>query len=214
MNNLNYLNKYKLFIVDYDGTVLDSMRMWNTMLSEFLKSENIKFDVDIDKLAKEQTNKESVEYIHENYFSNITKSELENKMYDFVRIRYIKQILKTNADVMLSEMKKYGKVVLFSATAKELLEDSFKTNNINRFFDEVYSAGDLNTTKSGGLGYEVVLNLEGFKKEDTLVVEDVNHAIKGARSLNFDTLAIYDGQKSWNEIKEISTYSLNLLDLI
>ena len=163
MNNLNYLNKYKLFIVDYDGTVLDSMRMWNTMLSEFLKSENIKFDVDIDKLAKEQTNKESVEYIHENYFSNITKSELENKMYDFVRIRYIKQILKTNAEVMLSEMKKYGKVVLFSATAKELLEDSFKTNNINRFFDEVYSAGDLNTTKSGGLGYEVVLNLEGFK---------------------------------------------------
>ena len=184
------------------------------MLSEFLKSENIKFDVDIDKLAKEQTNKESVEYIHENYFSNITKSKLENKMYDFVRIRYIKQILKTNAEVMLSEMKKYGKVVLFSATAKELLEDSFKTNNINRFFDEVYSAGDLNTTKSGGLGYEVVLNLEGFKKEDTLVVEDVNHAIKGARSLNFDTLAIYDSQKSWNEIKEISTYSLNLLDLI
>ena len=95
MNNLDYLNKYKLFIVDYDGTILDSMRMWNTMLSEFLKSENIKFDVDIDKLAKEQTNKESVEYIHDNYFSNITKSELENKMYDFVRVRYIKQILKT-----------------------------------------------------------------------------------------------------------------------
>ncbi len=59
MSNFDFLNKYKLFIVDYDGTILDSMRMWETTLSRFLDSENIKYDVDIDDLAKKQTNIES-----------------------------------------------------------------------------------------------------------------------------------------------------------
>ena len=213
MNNFDFLNKYKLFIVDYDGTILDSMRMWETTLSRFLDSENIKYDVDIDDLAKEQTNIESVEYMQKNYFPNLTFDELSNKMYEFVKKEYVKQKLKNNATLLLSELQKRGRVVLFSATALELLEDSFKATDVGKYFDYIYSASDMKTTKTNGVGYNLVINHEGINKSKVLILEDVMHAIEGAKYQNIDVLAIYDKQKHWNDITNIANYSLNLDNL-
>ena len=212
-NKLEYLNKYKLFIVDYDGTLIDSMGMWRHLLSSFLKDNNISFDVDIDEISKEQTNSESVKYIHDNYFSNITYKELENKMYEYVKKQYVLQKEKLGAKAFLKELKKYGKVVLFSATANELLNDSFKTTGLDEYLDYVYSASNMNTTKTNGIGFFKIIELENVKKEDALVVEDIYHAIKGAKEQGFDTLAIYDNQDDWNEIINISNYNLNYKDL-
>ncbi len=212
-NKLEYLNKYKLFIVDYDGTLIDSMGMWRHLLSSFLKDNNISFDVDIDEISKEQTNSESVKYIHDNYFSNITYKELENKMYEYVKKQYVLQKEKLGAKAFLKELKKYGKVVLFSATANELLNDSFKTTGLDEYLDYVYSASNMNTTKTNGIGFLKIIELENVKKEDALVVEDIYHAIKGAKEQGFDTLAIYDNQDDWNEIINISNYNLNYKDL-
>ena len=212
-NKLEYLNKYKLFIVDYDGTLIDSMGMWRHLLSSFLKDNNISFDVDIDEISKEQTNSESVKYIHDNYFSNITYKELENKMYEYVKKQYVLQKEKLGAKAFLKELKKYGKVILFSATANELLNDSFKTTGLDEYLDYVYSASNMNTTKTNGIGFLKIIELENVKKEDALVVEDIYHAIKGAKEQGFDTLAIYDNQDDWNEIINISNYNLNYKNL-
>ena len=210
MNNLEYLKNYKLFIVDYDGTLLDSMGMWSHLLSNFLKESNVKFDVDIDEIAKEQTNVEAVRYIHKNYYNNISYAELENKMYNFVRKQYVMQKLKPGAKELLEELKRNGRVVLFSATANELLDDSFKTNDINKYFDYIYSASNMGITKSGGTGFNKILELEGFNKKEALVVEDVYHAISGAKEQGFDTLAIFDNQNHWEDIKKLSNYNLNI----
>lgn len=214
MNNLDFLKKYKLFIVDYDGTILDSMNMWKYTLSNFLKSENIIFTEDIDEISKEQTNIESVKYINSKYFPYLSFDELSNKMYDFVRKEYVKQKLKVNADILLKKLKSIGRVVLFSATATELLNDSFNVNNINDYFDHVYSASQMNTTKVDGIGFNKVLELEKIKKEDALIIEDVYHAIKGAKLQNFDCLAIYDNQRSWNKIISLADYNLDLSKII
>ena len=212
-NKLEYLNKYKLFIVDYDGTLIDSMGMWRHLLSNFLNDNNISFDIDIDEISKEQTNSESVKYIHDNYFYKIKYKELDNKMYEYVKKQYVLQKEKLGAKAFLKELKKYGKVVLFSATANELLNDSFKTTGLDEYLDYVYSASNMNTTKTNGIGFLKIIELENVKKEDALVVEDIYHAIKGAKEQGFDTLAIYDNQDDWNEIINNSNYNLNYKDL-
>lgn len=213
MNNLDYLKNYKLFIVDYDGTILNSMPMWNTLLSRFLKHNNVITDIDIDKISEEQTNHESVEYIRSHFFNDLTFNEMANKMYDFVRKEYIKQELKPNAIKLLTKLKENGRVVLFSATSLELLTDSFNTNNVQNYFDYIYSASNMGTTKTNGIGFLKVLEKENINIKDALVVEDIYHAIAGAKKQNIDTLAIFDNQNHWDEIKITATYNLNLEDL-
>jgi len=212
-NSLDFLKNYKLFIVDYDGTLLDSMHMWRHLLSNFLNDNNIKYDEDIDEISKEKTNSEAVKYIHDNYFKEISYLDLQNKMYEYVKKQYVLQKEKLGAKAFLKELKKYGKVVLFSATANELLNDSFKTTGLDEYLDYVYSASNMNTTKTNGIGFLKIIELENVKKEDALVVEDIYHAIKGAKEQGFDTLAIYDNQDDWNEIINISNYNLNYKNL-
>ena len=209
-NSLDFLKNYKLFIVDYDGTLLDSMHMWRHLLSNFLNDNNIKYDEDIDEISKEKTNSEAVKYIHDNYFNNISFIDLQNKMYEYVKKQYILQNLKPGAKEFLKELKKHGKVVLFSATAIELLTDSFMTNSINNYFDFVYSASNMNTTKTDGIGFLKILEIENVDKLDTLVVEDIYHAIKGAKKQGFATLSIYDNQEDYDKILKISDYNINL----
>ena len=213
MNNFSFLDKYKLFIVDYDGTVLDSMRMWDKLISSFVKDEGIVTDIDVDKVVIKQTSVETLNYLHETFFNNISKEDLENKLFNYVKKNYVKQELKPNAIKLLGEFEKRGKIILFSATANYLLNASFEKNNVNKYFDNIYSASDLKTTKLDGSGYELVCSLENYKAEEALVVEDAIYAIEGAKSKNFDCLAIYDYQKSWPEIKNIANYSLDLSEL-
>lgn len=213
MNNFSFLDKYKLFIVDYDGTVLDSMGMWDKLISSFVKDEGIVTDIDVDKVVIKQTSVETLNYLHETFFNNISKEDLENRLFNYVKKSYIKQELKPNAIKLLDEFAKRGKIILFSATANYLLNASFETNNVNKYFKNVYSASDLKTTKLDGSGYELVCGLENYRTEDALVVEDAIYAIEGAKSKNFDCLAIYDFQKSWEEIKKLADYNLDLVNL-
>jgi len=213
LNNYSFLDKYKLFIVDYDGTVLDSMRMWDKLISSFVKDEGIETDIDVDKVVIKQTSVETLNYLHETFFNNISKEDLENRLFNYVKKSYIKQELKPNAIKLLDEFAKRGKIILFSATANYLLNASFEKNNVNKYFKNVYSASDLKTTKLDGSGYELVCGLENYRTEDALVVEDAIYAIEGAKSKNFDCLAIYDFQKSWEEIKKLADYNLDLVNL-
>ena len=213
MNNFNFLDKYKLFIVDYDGTVLNSMRMWDHLISSFVKEEGIITDIDVDKVVIKQTSNETLNYLHETFFNNISKEDLENRLFNYVKKSYIKQELKPNVITLLNEFKRRGKIILFSATANHLLNASFEKNNINKYFDSIYSASDLKTTKLDGSGFELVCNLENYKLEEALVVEDAIYAIEGAKSKNFDCLAIYDYQKSWKKIVKTADYNLNLEDI-
>ena len=72
----------------------------------------------------------------------------------------------------------------------------------------------MNTTKVDGIGFNKVLELENINKEDALIIEDVFHAIKGAKLQNFDVLAIYDNQRCWNKIISVADYNLDLSKLI
>ena len=210
MNNLSFLDKYKLFIVDYDGTILNSMRMWDKLISSFVKYEGIITDIDVDKVAIKQTSNETLNYLHQTFFNNISKEDLENKLFNYVKKSYVKQELKPNAIKLLNEFAKRGKIILFSATANHLLNASFEKNNVNKYFNNIYSASDLKTTKLDGSGFELVCNLESCKIEDALVVEDAIYAIEGAKMKSFDCLAIYDYQRSWDKIKELADYNLDL----
>ena len=214
LSNYDFLDKYKLFIVDYDGTVLDSMRMWDKLISSFVKEEGIVTNIDVDKVAIKQTNKETLNYLHETFFSDESIEKLEKRLFEYVKKSYVKQSLKPNVLKLLNEFSKRGKIILFSATASHLLNASFEVNKVNQYFSNIYSASDLKTTKLDGSGFELVCSLENSKLSEALVVEDAIYAIEGAKNKNIDVLAIFDYQKSWDKIKNIADYNLDLSQLV
>ena len=205
-------NDYKLFIVDYDGTLLNSLPMWDDIASRYVKSKNIEPEKDLDKIVKLQTNDETAVYLSKKYFNNIDPKKLIIDIDSFIEKEYLNIKINKGAKELLNNIKDKGKVVLFSATSKSLIEKSLKINNINDIFMNLYTSTNFNFTKTDGTGFLKVLENEGYKLEDTIVIEDATHAILGAKSKGFNVLSIatYKNMKDINKILNNSDYMIKM----
>ena len=205
-------NDYKLFIVDYDGTLLNSLPMWDDIASRYVKSKNIEPEKDLDKIVKLQTNDETAVYLSKKYFNNIDPKKLIIDIDSFIEKEYLNIKINKGAKELLNNIKDKGKGVLFSATSKSLSEKSLKINNINDIFMNLYTSTNFNYTKTDGTGFLKVLENEGYKLEDTIVIEDATHAILGAKSKGFNVLSIatYKNIKDINKILNNSDYMIKM----
>ena len=205
-------NDYKLFIVDYDGTLLNSLPMWDDIASRYVKSKKIEPEKDLDKIVKLQTNDETAVYLSKKYFNNIDPKKLIIDIDSFIEKEYLNIKINKGAKELLNNIKDKGKVVLFSATSKSLIEKSLKINNIDDIFMNLYTSTNFNFTKTDGTGFLKVLENEGYKLEDTIVIEDATHAILGAKSKGFNVLSIatYKNIKDINKILNNSDYMIKM----
>lgn len=194
---LNEVNKlffnpslYKLFVVDYDGTLLNSLSMWDDIASRYVKSKGIEPDYNLDKIVKTQTNDETAVYLSKKYFKNIDPKELILDINSFIEREYLNIKINKGAFEFLNSIKEKGKVILFTATSKSLIEKSLKLNGIYDIFDSLYTSTDFNYSKTDGEGFLKLLEMEGIKKEDAIIVEDATHAICGAKRAGLKVLSI------------------------
>jgi thiamine-phosphate diphosphorylase len=181
---------YKLFIVDYDGTLLNSLSMWEDIASRYVKSKGIEPELDLDKIVKLQTNDETALYLSKKYFNNINPNDLILDIDSFIEKEYLKIKINKGAIVLLNNIKDKGKVVLFTATSKSLIEKSLKINGIENIFEKLYTSTNFNYTKTDGTGFIKLLENEKIKLEDAIVIEDSTHAICGAKNKGFKVLTI------------------------
>ncbi|MBQ6782622.1 MAG: thiamine phosphate synthase [Acholeplasmatales bacterium] len=181
---------YKLFIVDYDGTLLNSLSMWEDIASRYVKSKGIEPELDLDKIVKLQTNDETALYLSKKYFNNINPNDLILDIDSFIEKEYLKIKINKGALELLNNIKDKGKVVLFTATSKSLIEKSLKINGIENKFEKLYTSTNFNYTKTDGTGFIKLLENEKIKLEDAIVIEDSTHAICGAKNKGLKVLTI------------------------
>ena len=181
---------YKLFIVDYDGTLLNSLSMWEDIASRYVKSKGIEPELDLDKIVKLQTNDETALYLSKKYFNNINPNDLILDIDSFIEKEYLKIKINKGALELLNNIKGKGKVVLFTATSKSLIEKSLKINGVENIFEKLYTSTNFNYTKTDGTGFIKLLENEKIKLEDAIVIEDSTHAICGAKNKGFKVLTI------------------------
>ena len=204
-------NKYDLFIVDFDGTIADTMKMWKTICLDFVRSLNINPKEDLYMKISSKTNIEIAKIIRDEYLIDYTHEEVINMLFEFIRLEYVKQDLKPNAVNLLKDLNKFGKVVLYSATANSVLDVLLNKFDLKKYYTNIYSGSDLGFSKADGSGYLEVIKLEGGCKR-ALILEDALHAIEGAKKQNLDVLAIidYSNINCLDQVKEYADYILDL----
>lgn len=211
MKNTIDFSQYDLFIVDFDGTIVDTMTMWRDICPNFIRSVNKVPDSDVYLKITSKTNLEIARYIRDTYLTEYTYEEVTYMFFEFIKEQYIKQNLKPNAIKLLEELNRNGKTVLFSASAGMVLDVLLDKYNLRKYFNNIYSGSDLGLTKKDGSGYLEVIRCEGGS-EKALVLEDALHAIIGARTQNLDVLGILDisNRSKLEELQKNCTYLLDL----
>lgn len=202
--------KVKGAIFDMDGTLIDSMPIWDDLSYNLLKANGIEPKRDLREKVSSMYLRESSQYVIDEYGLDMTVDEVINHIDSMVRDFYLNSVPpKEDVKPFLERMKAAGvKMCVATATQRDFAVPALERNGMLDYFDTILTCEEVGSNKQSPLVFERALELLGTKKEETLVFEDSLHAIKTAVNAGFPVAAIYDksSQKNAETIKSLSSY--------
>lgn len=188
----------KAAIFDMDGTLVDSLGIWNVLWEQigrkyrndptFLPS---KAD---DKAVRTMLLADAMELIHRNYGVGESGAALLQAANEMMEDFYAYQVeLKPGVRKFLDTCLEKGvKMCIASATARNLVEIAMEHCDLKKYFLRLFSCGDIGKGKDQPDIFLVARDFLGESTEDTWLFEDSLVAIETATKIGMPTVAIYD----------------------
>lgn len=206
MKEINSLKNIKGAIFDLDGTILDSMFIWNDIGYKFLEMKNIQVPPGTDKQFTQMSLQQAAEYYIEHFDNTATIESIINDINKLVEGFYFYEVVKKDGiDEFLSHLKEKGvKMCVATATDKYMVEKALERNGLLHYFSEIFTCNGVGAGKDTSKIYDIALEHLGTNKEDTFVFEDAFYAIKTAHSAGYNVVGIKDVSEPEDEnvIKE------------
>ncbi len=225
------LQKKKTFIFDLDGTLIDSVWMWNQTDVELLKdlanitvtSKEIGKERD-EFLSQVKSPNPYLEYVI--YLKNVyslVQDIMEIQEYrNYIAKELMKTIkLKPYAKELLGILKGEGKCLCLATTGScRHVEDvlyvypntRFLGNNI---FDSIVTQNDVINLKPSPDAHLLLQERMGFKKSEAVVIEDSTVGIGAAVSAGIDCITVKEiNNLEQDRIKEMSEYYIDSLQVL
>ncbi len=193
MSNIN-IRDIKGAIFDLDGTVLNSMYIWDEIGVRYLQKLGIEPDVEFKKSFKTLSLRQAAEYYRKYFNIDITMEEIINGVNNMVESFYFDEVLKKdNVENVLELLKANGvKMCIATATDKYLVEKALERNGIINYFSEIFTCAIVDAGKDTAKIYDVAREHLGTPIENTVIFEDALYAIKTAKNAGYTVIGIED----------------------
>ena len=185
-------------IFDLDGTLLDSMFIWDNVGAEYLRSLGIEPRENLAETFKTFTLEESAEYYRTNYGVTLSVGQIVNGVNQMIEDFYRNTVpLKNGAAEFLAGLSKAGvRMCVATVTDRYLAEAALSRLQVSRYFGEIFTTADIGCGKNDPTIYRTALGYLGTEKSETLVFEDALHALMTAKNDGFPVAAVYDEHES------------------
>lgn len=190
--------KIKAAIFDMDGTLIDSLMLWDILWEVFgkkyLNGELFKPDIDTDKAIRTMPVPEAMEYLHKNCNIGNSGEELYKIATETFRNFYSHEVkLKKGVQELLDYFYKNGvKMCLATANDADLVDVVLRHCNVEKYFSKLFSCKELGKGKESPDVFFLALDYLGTPIEETWVFEDSYVALNTAVKAGFPTVGVYD----------------------
>lgn len=193
-------------IFDFDGTLFDSMHVWKGIKYNFFESIDIKLTKEDEEAFKGLFLRELFHLAIERFNLKYTYEELLEKLFVYIKSRYLAETEPKNAIIeFLEKLKSKGvKMGIATATGETALVAVLEKYGMLHYFSPIYSTYTVGASKTEPKVYDVVLEELGTEKETTWVFEDALYAAKTAKANGYNVVGIYDvSEPKQDELKEL-----------
>ena len=208
--------KIECAIFDFDGTLFDSMFIWENVGEMYLRSlgkiPKLSMHEDVRTLSLYQ----SAVYFKEEYDLSLSVEEIMMGINKMIERFYINDVLpKQGVIEFLDKMKSLNiPMCIASASDRYQIEAALNRCQMSHYFDEIFTCSEVGYGKDSPVIFRNAMEHFNAKRSTTLVFEDAFHAIQTAKSDGFMTIAVFDdSEKRQKEIKSLADcYILDFRD--
>lgn len=195
-------------IFDIDGTLLDSMPVWENAGARYLATLGIKARSDLKERLDALSLPEGALYMQKEYKLSVTTEEILEGVNQVVKDFYFKEaVLKPGVCDLIQKLKKNQvRLIIATATDAEMAKAALIRNDIWKDFDGMITCEEAGAGKTSPKVFELAREHLQTKKEETWVFEDSLYAVKTASKAGFPVCSIYDAY-SRDDTEEIRTFS-------
>ena len=200
-------------IFDFDGTLFDSMFIWDTAGETYLRSIGKEPQEELQRILKPMSLYQSAAYLKEQYDIPLSIEDIMSDINQTVENFYFHTVKpKPGVVTFLEELAlKSVRMCIATATDRYQVEAALVRCGMRHFFSEIFTCTEVGSGKDQPFIFRKAMDHLGTDRSNTLVVEDAWHAICTAKDDGFLVSAIYDSHESLqNSIRE--TADIYLMD--
>lgn len=212
------LEGIKAVIFDLDGTVVDSMWMWEAIDIEYLARFGIPLPPDLQKNISGMSFRETAVYFKETFHIPDSLDKIKSDWNEMAMDKYCNEVtLKPGVLDFLKRLKEQGiKTGIATSNSKELAFAVLEALGLQPYFDEVHMSCEVAKGKPAPDIYLWVAECLEVAPEKCLVFEDISEGIRAGKAAGMKVCGVEDAFSAdyREEKKQLADYYINHYDKV
>lgn len=204
----------KAAIFDMDGTIIDSMWVWEVIDVDYLKKRNIKLPSNLRTDIEHLGFLEAAQYFKNRFNLQDSLEEIMNEWNNMAYYEYRNNVsLKPGAKEFLLKLKALDvKLGLATSNCALLIETVLKKHGIYDIFDVITTTDEVTRGKDFPDVYLLSAEKLQVSPKHCLVFEDILPAVKGAKAAGMTVIGVQDSYSEHQKEHIIKTADKYILD--
>lgn len=197
-------------IFDVDGTLLDSMYLWDRVGEDYLQGKGIAPLPDMEERVRTMSMMQIAQYCQQAYGMTEPAQQIIDEINGMVLEKYRNEVQpKPGVKALLSMLREKG-VALAVATASDrcLIEEALERTGLLPYFDVFLTCSEVGAGKDSPAIFYAACKAMGTRPEETVLFEDSLYSMKTAKKEGFLVAAVFDesaaGEKE--EIQQLADW--------
>lgn len=204
------LDNIKAAIFDMDGTLIDSMWVWDKIDVDYLGEKGISLPSDLRQCIEPLSFDECAKYFKDRFNLPDSLEEIKDRWNEMAYDEYAHNVdLKPFAKEYLTLLKSKGiKLSLATSNSVVLLEAVLSKHGILHLFDSITTTSEVQKGKDFPDVYLLAAKKLCASPENCVVYEDILPAMMGAKLAGMKVVGVYDeySEGQIDEMKNVCDY--------
>ena len=210
----------KGFIFDYDGTLADSMRVWDEVDREYVAAHHIKTDLDIGQVVRNFSFRECADFFKKEFHLPDSPETIMQEWNEMARKKYAQSIpLKAGVKEYLSACRNAGyPMAILTSNHPENVRANLRLHGMEDWFCHLITADEVGYNKTQPELFTRAANALGLHPHECIVFDDILAAVTAAKKAGLFTVGVHDARTTQEDIRKIKAvadrYITSFCDLL